>query len=75
MIAHRLSTIRNADRICVVKGGRIAEQGRHEELMARPGGEYAKLVSKQMQMHSASAGSDLAAQGSSPEQPRRRAAN
>jgi ATP-binding cassette subfamily B (MDR/TAP) protein 9 len=75
MIAHRLSTIRNADRICVIKGGCVAEQGRHEELMARPGGEYAKLVSKQMQMHSASAGSDLAAQGSSPEQPRRRAAN
>jgi len=73
MIAHRLSTIRNADRICVVKGGRVAEQGRHEELMAKPGGEYAKLVSKQMQMHSASTGSDLAAQGS-PE-PRRRAAS
>ena len=74
MIAHRLSTIRNADRICVVKGGRIAEQGRHEELMAIEQGEYAKLVSKQMQMHSASAGSDLAAQGS-PEQPWRRAAS
>ena len=42
--------------------------------MAIEQGEYAKLVSKQMQMHSASAGSDLAAQGS-PEQPRRRAAS
>ena len=41
--------------------------------MAKPGGEYAKLVSKQMQMHSASTGSDLAAEGS-PE-PRRRAAS
>ena len=51
VIAHRLSTIRNADRICVLKGGRLAEEGRHEELMARPGGEYAKLVSKQMQLN------------------------
>ena len=59
VIAHRLSTIRNADRICVIKGGRVAEEGRHEELMAKPAGEYAKLVAKQMQMHSSS-GSDLA---------------
>ncbi|MCX6054101.1 MAG: ABC transporter ATP-binding protein [Chloroflexi bacterium] len=37
VIAHRLSTIRNADLICVVQDGRIAEQGKHEELLARKG--------------------------------------
>ena len=42
MIAHRLGTIRQADRIMVLKGGRVAEQGTHDELLAR-GGEYAEL--------------------------------
>ena len=42
VIAHRLSTIRNADRIAVVEGERIVEQGSHAELMAK-GGEYAAL--------------------------------
>lgn len=40
VIAHRLSTIRNADLILVVKGGRIAEQGNHRELLARRGLYY-----------------------------------
>lgn len=46
VIAHRLSTIRNADLICVVSQGRIAESGRHEELLAR-NGLYRQLYERQ----------------------------
>ena len=48
IIAHRLSTIRNADRIAVIEGNRIAEQGSHREPMAL-GGAYAKLQKAQSQ--------------------------
>ncbi len=40
IIAHRLSTIQHADEIIVVNDGRIAEQGRHEELMQKKGAYY-----------------------------------
>ncbi len=43
MIAHRLKTVRHADQIIVIDKGHIAEQGKHEELLAK-GGIYAKFI-------------------------------
>lgn len=48
IIAHRLSTIRNADQILVVDGGRIVEQGRHDQLLANKG-LFAELYRRQME--------------------------
>jgi ABC-type multidrug transport system fused ATPase/permease subunit len=49
VIAHRLSTVRNADRIFVLEDGRTAENGTHDELIAR-GGAYADLVRHQTRL-------------------------
>ncbi len=43
MIAHRLKTVRNADQIVVIDKGHIAEQGKHDELVAK-GGIYARFI-------------------------------
>ena len=45
MIAHRLKTDRNADNIIMLDEGRIAEQGRHEELM-KNNGIYADFIGR-----------------------------
>ena len=46
-IAHRLSTIKKADRIVVIKKGKVAESGTHEGLIAMEGGVYSSLVNAQ----------------------------
>src|SRR3989475_2997644 len=46
LISHRFSTVRMADRIIVLQGGELVDQGTHEELLAR-GGLYAELFSLQ----------------------------
>ena len=47
LIAHRLSTIQSVDRILVFSGGKVVEQGSHNELMARNGGHYRALYATQ----------------------------
>jgi ABC-type multidrug transport system fused ATPase/permease subunit len=44
LVTHRLSTIRRADRVAVLREGRVAEFGSHEELMRIPAGAYRSLV-------------------------------
>ena len=48
VIAHRLSTVRRADKIIALERGRVAEIGRHEELLSRPNGVYARLYAQQI---------------------------
>jgi len=47
IIAHRLSTVRAVDRILVFDGGRIVEDGSHDELMRRKDGVYRRLFERQ----------------------------
>jgi len=46
LVSHRFSTVRQADRICVVDGGRVVELGSHEELIAH-GGRYRTMFDMQ----------------------------
>ena len=50
IVAHRLSTVRNADKIFVVQGGQVVEEGRHDDLLERDGA-YAQLIKRQMDAH------------------------
>ncbi len=48
IIAHRLATIREASKIFVIDGGRIAQTGRHEDLVAEKSGLYYRLLQRQL---------------------------
>lgn len=48
IIAHRLSTVRKADKILVLKNGKIAEQGKHDDLVQIPNGIYRNLYELQI---------------------------
>src|SRR4029079_1626545 len=50
LISHRFSTVRMADRIVVLEGGRIAEEGSHEKLLAR-GRLYAEMFRLQAEAY------------------------
>jgi ATP-binding cassette subfamily B protein len=50
-IAHRLSTLKRASRLFVIHDGRLAEEGTHAELLAKPEGIYRKLHQMQQELH------------------------
>ncbi len=51
IIAHRLSTVRKADNIVVFEGGKVVEQGKHTDLIAKENGVYRKLYEYQIGLH------------------------
>jgi ATP-binding cassette subfamily B protein len=55
IISHRFSVVRNAHRICVLDGGRITENGTHEQLLER-GGTYATMFRLQAERYVTEAG-------------------
>lgn len=52
IVAHRLSTVRNADKIFVMQGGKVVEEGTHNALLEDDNGAYAQLIRRQMDAHS-----------------------
>lgn len=55
IVAHRLATIREADRIAVVKDGKVAEFGSHNALLAsHPDGVYATMMKAEIEAHALS---------------------
>jgi len=62
VIAHRLSTIRNADRIVVLVGGEIREEGKHEQLLSCEG-EYSRLYNMQFKENCRGNGNEKAGNG------------
>jgi ATP-binding cassette subfamily B protein len=54
VIAHRLATVLKADRILVIDGGRVIEEGTHAALI-RKGGAYSKLAELQFDLSEAAA--------------------
>jgi ATP-binding cassette subfamily B protein len=57
LVSHRLSSVRHADRIVVIDGGRVAEDGTHAELM-RAGGRYARMYSLQAERFASGGGGE-----------------
>lgn len=47
IVAHRLSTVQNADRIFVIKDGKLVEEGTHHALISNPSGAYSNLIRRQ----------------------------
>jgi ABC-type multidrug transport system fused ATPase/permease subunit len=48
IVAHRLSTVRSADRIFVIKEGKVVEEGTHNDLLQNEEGPYTLLIKRQM---------------------------
>jgi subfamily B ATP-binding cassette protein MsbA len=61
VVAHRLSTIRNADKVVVMRDGRVVEEGAPAELLERDGGQFRRMYELQMGVDADGGGGDAAA--------------